>query len=197
MKGFCYISFWLTGLVTLLVCISCSPRRYIGVSEDERLQHSYTGHYRSCERITIGFGSEGRFACEFNSEDLVGHFTDVVWGTYTTDSTHIYLHPDKVNKDNLNYKSLPLYVNIADSILFTESGDSLIIFFKESYPSDEKESVLSPSAPIKSFSTGGNTDDLLLIFAIFGLGTYLSHVFLLLLAGLIVWLIVRIVKKRV
>ena len=185
MKNTCNCFLLLTGILIILVCISCSPKEKIGISEDPRLQHSFSGNYRTCESITIGFGADGRFACMFNSTEFVGHFWDVVWGTYSVDSTHVYLYVDRCNEDNLRYNSLPF--EIADSILFTTSGDGLRICFKEGL--QEEESILSPGNRISSFTTAGNKDDSVAVKVIFGLVLFLPIVLVGLLTRLIAWLI--------
>ena len=177
----------LTGILIVLVCFSCSPREKIGISEDPRLQHSFSGYYHDCEEITIGFGADGRFACMFNSAEFVGHFWDVVWGTYSVDSTHVYLHVDRCNEDNLRYNSLPF--EIADSILFTPSGDGLRIYFKDGQ--QKEESFLSARKSITSFTTAGNKDDSVTVKVIFLLMFFVPIV----LAGLVVRLIARLIKR--
>ncbi len=177
----------LTGILIVLVCFSCSPREEIGISEDPRLQHSFSGNYHDCEVITIGFGADGRFACMFNSTEFVGHFWDVVWGTYSVDSTHVYLHVDRCNEDNLRYNSLPF--EIADSILFTPSGDGLRIYFKDGQ--QKEESFLSAQKSITSFTTAGNKDDSVTVKVIFLLMFFVPIV----LAGLVVRLIARLIKR--
>ena len=177
----------LTGILIVLVCISCSPREKIGISEDPRLQHSFSGNYHDCEVITIGFGADGRFACMFNSTEFVGHFWDVVWGTYSVDSTHVYLHVDRCNEDNLRYNSLPF--EIADSILFTPSGDGLRIYFKDGQ--QKEESFLSTQKSITSFTTAGNKDDSVTVKVIFLLMFFVPIV----LVGLVVRLIARLIKR--
>lgn len=177
----------LTGILIVLVCFSCSPREEIGISEDPRLQHSFSGNYHDCEVITIGFGADGRFACMFNSTEFVGHFWDVVWGTYSVDSTHVYLHVNRCNEDNLRYNSLPF--EIADSILFTPSGDGLRIYFKDGQ--QKEESFLSAQKSITSFTTAGNKDDSVTVKVIFLLMFFVPIV----LAGLVVRLIARLIKR--
>lgn len=177
----------LTGILIVLVCISCSPREKIGISEDPRLQHSFSGNYHDCEEITIGFGADGRFACMFNSTEFVGRFWDVVWGTYSVDSTHVYLHVDRFNEDNLIYTSLPF--EIADSILFTPSGDDLRIYFKDGQ--QKEEAFLSAQKSITSFTTAGNKDDSVTVKVIFLLMFFVPIV----LVGLVVRLIARLIKR--
>ena len=181
----------LTGILIILVCISCSPQEKIGISEDPRLQHSFSGNYKDCERITIGFGADGRFACMFNSTEFAGRFWDVVWGTYSVDSTHVYLHVDRCNEDNLRYDSLPF--EIADSILFTASGDSLRVFFKDGL--QKEETILSPEKSISSFTTAGNKDDSVVVKVIFGLVMMLVYLGPIVLVGLLIRLIARLIKK--
>ncbi len=187
MRKICHSFLLLTGILIVLVCFSCSPREEIGISEDPRLQHSFSGNYHDCEVITIGFGADGRFACMFNSTEFVGHFWDVVWGTYSVDSTHVYLHVDRCNEDNLRYNSLPF--EIADSILFTPSGDGLRIYFKDDQ--QKEESFLSAQKSITSFTTAGNKDDSVTVKVIFLLMFFVPIV----LAGLVVRLIARLIKR--
>ena len=185
---------FLISVVTLPLCSSCSPKEKIGVSEDPRLQHTFRGNYRTCERITIGFGKNGRFACQFNSTEFVGHFCDVVWGTYSTDSTHVYLQVERFNKDNCKFNSLP--IQVADSILF--DGDNLRIYFDNgSVDSPRKEeSVLSQESIRTSFPTAGNMDDNIATIVIWGLVLLLTGFVYILPIGLVVLLCLLIKKSR-
>ena len=185
---------FLISVLTLPLCSSCSPKEKIGVSEDPRLQHTFRGNYRTCERITIGFGKYGRFACQFNSTEFVGHFCDVVWGTYSTDSTHVYLQVDRFNKDNCKFNSLP--IQVADSILF--DGDNLRIFFDNGFADSprKEESVLSPESIRTSFPTAGNKDDIIATIVIWGLALLLKDFVYIFPIGLVVLLCLLIKKSR-
>lgn len=178
-------------IITLVTCllVSCSPREKIGVSEDPRLKHSFSGYYKTCEKIALSFGTNGRFACLLHSSEFVGHFYDVVWGTYSADSTHIYLQVDRCNEDNLKYNTLP--VELADSILFTPSGDSLIICFEDSRP---QQSVLIPGKPITSFPIEGNRDDTIAVIVIIGLTFLLVFVTPIVLVVLLCLMISKLIK---
>lgn len=170
----------------LSVLVSCTRSERIGRSEDPRLQKSFSGNYITCERITLSFGEEGKFACQFNSTEFVGHFNDIVWGTYSTDDTHIYLHVDRLNDDNIVYKSLPL--ELADSVVFSPSG-GLTIYF------DDQTSALSPGNHIGSFSTEGNKEDMITIYLIFGIVYLLAYGIPVALAAALTWLIVVAVRN--
>ena len=183
----------LAGVLAALLCAACSPKERIGTSEDPRLQRSFFGNYRVCESITLGFGADGRFACQFNSTEFVGHFCDVAWGTYSAESTHVHLHVDRLNEDNLVYTSLPL--SIADSILFTTSGDGLKLYWADG--GEGVVSVLSPGSKITSFPTAGNKDDgfFFLTWALMGVLTILGPLALgVFLVWLVYWLIERFRK---
>lgn len=171
----------------LSVLVSCTRSERIGRSEDPRLQKSFSGNYKVCERITLGFGKNGKFACQFNSTEFVGHFNDIVWGTYFTDDTHIYLHVDRLNDDNIVYKSLPL--ELADSVVFSPSG-GLTIYF------DDQTSALSPGNHIGSFSTEGNKEDMITIYLIIGIGYLFVYGTPVVLSVALIWLIVSVVKNR-
>ena len=181
---------FLASVLTVLICASCSPKEQIGVSEDPRLQTSFSGYYKTCEEITLAFGANGRFACQLNSTEIVGHFCDVVWGTYSADSTHVYLHVDRCNEDNLVYNSLP--VELADSILFTSSRDSLIIYFDDPH---ERESVLLSGKQISSFPTSGKKDDGIVVIVIWGFVLILTFAGRIALVVLLWWLISKLIKK--
>ena len=178
---------FLASVLTALLCASCSPKESIGVSEDPRLQRSFSGYYKTCENIRLSFGANGRFASQLHSTEVVGRFYDIVWGTYSVDSTHIYLQVDRFNEDNSKYNSLP--IELADSILFTSSGDSLIIFFDNHVPS---ESVLSPGKTVSSFSfpTSGTNDDRI-AFIVMGIVVLCP----IALVVLLWWLISKLIKK--
>lgn len=103
------------------------------------------------------------------------------------DSTHVYLHVDRCNEDNLRYNSLPF--EIADSILFTPSGDGLRIYFKDGQK--KEESFLSAQKSITSFTTAGNKDDSVTVKVIFLLMFFVPIV----LVGLVVRLIARLIKR--
>lgn len=192
-----FLSFF-AGVLAVLLWTSCSPKEQIGVSEDPRLRHSFCGPYKTCERITLGFGENGRFACELSSTDFVGRFRDVVWGSYSVDSTHIHLQVDRCNTDNWKYDSLP--ITLADSIVFTPSGENLRIYFEdEGSPQIKGESVLSPAKKISSFSTAGNTENesalaVTLISTLFL--TFLTHLAPFVLAGLLAWLLIKNYRKK-
>lgn len=191
---------FLAGVLAVLLWTSCSPSRkeHIGVSEDARLQRSFSGYYKSCEKITLGFGENGRFACELSSTEFVGRFRDVVWGCYSVDSTHIYLQVDRCNTDNLKYTSLP--ITLADSLVFTPSGDGLIIYFEDKgSPQNKGESVLSPAKKGSTFSTAGNTEDdarLAVIMIVMLILTFLTRIAPFVLAGLLVWLLIKKYRQK-
>lgn len=169
----------------LAILVSCTRSERIGRSEDPRLQKSFSGNYKPCERITLSFGANGKFACQFNSTEFVGHFNDIVWGAYSTDDAHIYLHVDRLNEDNIVYKSLPL--ELADSVVLSPSGELTMYF-------DDQTSALSPRNHIGSFSTEGNKDDIITIYMIFGIVYLLAREIAL--AAALAWLIVSVVRKR-
>lgn len=181
----------LGGFLLLLLCTSCSHDRKIGLSSDPRLQKSFSGNYKQCQAITIAFGEDDLFACRIHSTESVGHFNDVVWGTYSTDSTHIYLHVEELNEDNLAYKELP--VEMADSLIISESGDSLKIYFTD--VTGKEEHVLKPGKPITSFTTSGNEDadfKLVLIILFF---VIIRIAFVVGVCALIIWGIVELIRK--
>lgn len=171
----------------LSVLVSCTRSERIGRSEDPRLQNSFSGYYQVCQRITIGFGENGKFACQFNSTEFVGHFNDVVWGTYSTDDTHVYLHVDRLNDDNLFYQSLPL--ELADSVVFSPSGELTMYF-------DGQTSSLAPGNHIRSFSTEGNKEDDIIVSRAIGIVFLVFYVTPVALIVVFIWLIVRPVKDR-
>ena len=140
---------FLVGIVAAVACSSCARSVDLGVPDDLRLQHWFRGGYRTCQELTIGFGSEGRFACRIYSTDFVGHFSDVVWGTYTVDSSHVFLKVDELNADNLEYRTLPMA--LADSLVFSPSGD-LIMYFGDDL-SRKETSVLSLEKAGRKFPT--------------------------------------------
>ena len=191
---------FLAGVLAVILWTSCSPssKEQIGVSEDPRLQHSFTGYYKTCETITFGFGENGRFACELKSTDFVGRFRDVVWGSYSVDSTHINLQVDKYNTDNLKYNSLP--ITLADSLVFVSSGDSLRIYFdNEGSAQKKEESVLSPAKKITSFSTAANTEGearLAVIVILMLFFRFLELIAPFALAGLLVWLLIKKYRQK-
>ena len=175
-------------LVFLLsILVSCTRSERIGRSEDPRLQKSFSGNYKACERITLGFGENGKFACKFNSTEFVGHFNDIVWGNYSTDDTHIYLNVERLNEDNLVYQSLPL--ELADSVVFSPSGE-LTMYYAD------QTSALSPGNHIGSFSTEGNKEDMIVIYLIFGILYLFDHGAPIVLSAVLIWLIVRTIKNK-
>lgn len=120
-------------------------------------------------------------------QNLLGVSGMLYGGTYSVDSTHVYLHVDRFNEDNLIYTSLPF--EIADSILFTPSGDGLRIYFKDGQ--QKEEAFLSAQKSITSFTTAGNKDDSVTVKVIFLLMFFVPIV----LVGLVVRLIARLIKR--
>ncbi len=123
----------------------------------------------------------------FLGKYIVGHFNDIVWGTYFTDDTHIYLNVERLNEDNLVYKSLPL--ELADSIVFSPSGE-LTMYYAD------QTSVLSPGNHIGSFSTEGNKEDMITIYIIFGILYLFAYGTPVVLSAALIWLIVMAIKNR-
>lgn len=117
------IVFALMALVFLLQ--SCDPS---DKPVDERLKKSYSGYYKTCERIRLDFR---KYDCEctISSTDFVGNFCDEISGTYTIDSNRINIQWNDVAKGNDVYTELPL--NIADSIILSSSGDSLLLYLPD------------------------------------------------------------------
>lgn len=104
---------------------SCGPS---GKPVDERLKTTYSGYYKTCERIRLDFGKQ-ECKCTISSTDFVGHFNDEINGIYTVDSNHINIQWKDVARGNDVYTELPL--NIADSIILTPSGDSLLLYLPD------------------------------------------------------------------
>ena len=89
----------------------------------------------------------------------------------------------------MKYNTLP--VELADSILFTPSGDSLIICFEDSRP---QQSVLIPGKPITSFPIEGNRDDTIAVIVIIGLTFLLVFVTPIVLVVLLCLMISKLIK---
>lgn len=115
-----YIPFALMAIMFFLQ--SCSPS---GKPVNERLKTSYSGYYKTCEKIRFDFGEQD-CKCTISSTDFVGHFNDEINGTYTVDSNRVNIQWKDVAVGNNAYTELPL--NIADSIILTPSGDSLLLY---------------------------------------------------------------------
>lgn len=109
---------------------SCSP---LGTPIDKRLKTSYSGYYKTCERISFDFGEQD-CECTICSTDFVGHFRDKISGTYTVDSNRINIRWNYINKFNDVYKEFPL--NIADSIIVSSDGDYLLLYLTLPYRSE-------------------------------------------------------------
>lgn len=104
---------------------SCGPS---GNPVEERLKTSYSGYYKTCEKIRFDFGKQ-ECECTISSTDFAGHFCDEICGTYTVDSNRINIQWKNVAEGNDVYTELPL--NIADSIILTPSGESLLLYLSD------------------------------------------------------------------
>ncbi len=115
-----FSTFALMAIVLLLQSCDLSDKPM-----NERLKTSYSGYYKTCERIRFDFGKQD-CECTISSTDFVGNFSDKISGTYTVDSCRVNIQWKDVATDNDVYTKFPL--NIADSIILSPSGDSILLY---------------------------------------------------------------------
>ena len=76
------------------------------------------------ENVRFSFDGDSNAEATVTSVDFVGHFKDVLKGTYTCDSTMAVIHWTAVGEDNDVYKTVPLY---EDTIILDTSRSTIML----------------------------------------------------------------------